>query len=139
MIHEILNNHFHALADQAETCGINWNELHHSMAFDGRKVKHNRIALTPKYRGKCFAVGHKFTAKDGNEYPTIVFYTNRHGGITEVFNGFREHMASRGYSDHYIQKQMPPKAIQIEKTPIVEIGVPILTGLKYTLRDFNLL
>jgi phage/plasmid primase-like uncharacterized protein len=121
MIHEILSNHYHTLADQAEQCGINWNELHHSMTFDGRKVKHNRIAISRKYRGKCFAVGHKWTAKDGNEYPTIVFYTNKHGGITEVFNGFREHMANRGYSDAWIQKQMPPKIHQVEKTPIVEI------------------
>lgn len=121
MIQEILNNHFHTLADQAENCGMNWNELHHSMTFDGRKLKHNRIALTPKYRGRCFAVGHKFTARDGKEYPTIVFHTNRHGGQTEVFNGFREYMAARGYSDHYIKKQMPPKAIELEKTPVIEI------------------
>lgn len=121
MIHEILANCHHTIADQAETCDINWNELYPSMTFDGRKIKHNRIANNPKSRGKVFAVGYKWTARDGKEYPTIVFYTNRHGGITEVFNGFREHMANRGYSDQWIQKQMPPKMHKVESAPIVEV------------------
>jgi hypothetical protein len=120
MIPEILNNHFHTLSDLAENNGTNWNEAHSSITFDGRKITHNRIALDKSYRGKVFVVGHKFTARDGKEYPVIVFYTNKHGGQTEVFNGFREHFANRGYSDQWIQKQMPPKMHQITTAAIAE-------------------
>jgi phage/plasmid primase-like uncharacterized protein len=119
MINNILTANRHTIADIADSCGINWNELSNTITFDGRKVTHNRIAISKAYRGKCFAVGHKWTAKDGNEYPTIVFYTNKHGGQTAVFDGFKEHMAQRGYSDQYIKSQSPPKPIQIiTKAPI---------------------
>lgn len=121
MIQTILADSTHTLTDIAADCGIDWSELCHSLTFDGRKIKHNRIALSKDYRGKCFAVGHKFTARDNKEYPFIVFYTNKHGGLVEKFNGYAEHMAARGYSNQYIQKQLPPKFHEIEKQPIEEV------------------
>jgi hypothetical protein len=121
MITQITQNYRHTLADYAANCGMNWDELAHAISFDGRKIKHNRIAINKSYRGKCFAVGYKWTARDGKEYPRIIFYTNKHGGHTEIFDGFKEFMSCRGYSDQYIQQQSPPKFHQITKQPIVEI------------------
>ena len=118
MIHNILTANRQTLSDLADSCGINWSELSTAITFDGRKITHNRIAISKSYRGKCFAVGHKWTAKDGNEYPTIVFYTNKHGGQTEVFDGYKEFMSQRGYSEQYIQSQSKPNYISIEKPPI---------------------
>ena len=118
MIHNILTANHQTLSDLADSCGINWSELSTDITFDGRKITHNRIAISKSYRGKCFAVGHKWTAKDGNEYPTIVFYTNKHGGQTEVFDGYKEFMSQCGYSEQYIQSQSKPNYISIEKPPI---------------------
>lgn len=90
MIHEILNSHRHTLSVLADSCGMDWDEISHSITFDGRKIKHNRIAKSKEYRGKCFVSARLWTDQNGKQYPNITFYTNKHGGITETFNGWRE-------------------------------------------------
>lgn len=98
MIHEILNSHRHTLSTLADSCGMDWDEISHSLTFDGRKIKHNRIAKSKEYRGRCFASARLWTAPNGKQYPNITFYTNKHGGITETFNGWLESRNDVGFA-----------------------------------------
>ncbi len=107
MIHQILNSHRHTLTDLADSCGMNWDEINHSLTFDGRKVRHNRIAKSKDYRGKCFASARTWTAPDGREYPNITFYTNKHGGRTETFNGWTESRNDVEFLPTYKNLQKP--------------------------------
>jgi hypothetical protein len=119
MLAQILTESRHTLTDIAADCGIDWNKAQHQITFDGRKITHG-IELNQKYRNKVFMVGRKWTAKDGREYPHIFFYTNKHGEYSESFNGYREHMAARGHTNEWINKQLPPKPPRLEIAPTKE-------------------
>lgn len=77
------------ISDLASDCGIDWAKLQHQITFDGRKVSRG-IEISKTYRGKVFAVGNQFTAKDGRDYKRITFYTNKHGGITQTYSEWHE-------------------------------------------------
>jgi hypothetical protein len=79
---------------QAANCGIDWSKLQHHITFDGRKVTRG-IELSKAYRGKVFAVGSQFTAKDGRDYKRITFYTNKHGGVTQTYSEWHEAQARK--------------------------------------------
>lgn len=82
------------ISDLASDCGIDWSKLQHQITFDGRKVTRG-IELSKAYRGKVFAVGTQFTAKDGRDYKRITFYTNKHGGVTHTYNEWHEAQARK--------------------------------------------
>jgi hypothetical protein len=118
MIHEILSNHYHTLADLADAVGINYNAI--------RPYLHQQTGSTPitrgihkskAYRGKVYCFVNQIEVK-GEKYPIITFGTHKHGGYRETFNGYREHMVSRGYPDNYIQKQHPRQPKQEYIAPI---------------------
>ena len=77
------------LSDLASDCGIDWSKLQNHISFDGRKVTRG-IELSKAYRGKVFAVGSQFTAKDGFDYKRITFHTNKHGGVTQTYSEWHE-------------------------------------------------
>ncbi|MFI3123578.1 MAG: hypothetical protein QX194_06590, partial [Methylococcales bacterium] len=77
------------LSDLASDCGIDWYKLQHHITFDGRKVTRG-IELSKAYRGKVFAVGSQFKAKDGRNYKRINFYTNKHGGVSNTYSEWHE-------------------------------------------------
>ncbi len=77
------------LSDLASECGIDWAKLQHHITFDGRKVTRG-IELSKSYRGKVFAVGSQFTAKDGRDYNRITFHTNKHGGVSHTYSEWHE-------------------------------------------------
>ena len=77
------------LSDLAFDCGIDWAKLQHHITFDGRKVTRG-IELSKAYRGKVFAVGSQFTAKDGRDYKRITFHTNKHGGVSNTYSEWHE-------------------------------------------------
>lgn len=121
MLSTILTESRHTISDIAADCGIDWNKAQHQITFDGRKITRG-IELNQKYRGKVFVVGRKWTAKDGREYPHIFFFTNKHGEYSESFNGYREHMAARGHTNEWINKQIAkaPKLPRLEIVPTKE-------------------
>ena len=119
MLAQILTESRHTISDIATDCGIDWNKAQHQITFDGRKITHG-IELNQKYRGKVFVVGRKWTAPDGREYPHIFFFTNKHGEYSESFNGYREHMANRGHTNEFINKQIA----KAPRPPRLEIEAP---------------
>ena len=122
MIDSILDNHSHTIADLADSCGINYNAIvPYLYQQTGNKPITRGIHASKEYRGKVYCHVSHWHDKQGNIYPTITFGTQKHGGIKETFNGYREVMASRGYSDSYIQKQQPKPARNEYIAPIVEI------------------
>jgi hypothetical protein len=82
------------ISDLASDCGIDWAKLQHYITFDGRKVTRG-IELSKAYRGKVFAVGSQFTAKDGRDYKRITFYTNKHGGVSHTYSEWHEAQARK--------------------------------------------
>ncbi|MEI6746595.1 MAG: hypothetical protein WCL34_11595, partial [Methylococcaceae bacterium] len=80
--------------DLASDCGIDWEKLQHHITFDGRKVTRG-IELSKAYRGKVFAIGYKFTDKNGRDYKRITFHTNKHGGVTQTYNEWNEAQARK--------------------------------------------
>jgi hypothetical protein len=82
------------LSDLASDCGIDWAKLQQHISFDGRKVTRG-IELSKAYRGKVFAVGSQFTAKDGRDYKRITFYTNKHGGVSHTYSEWHEAQARK--------------------------------------------
>lgn len=82
------------ISDIASDCGIDWSKLQHQITFDGRKVTRG-IEISKTYRGKVFAVGNQFTAKDGRDYKHITFYTNKHGGVSRNYNEWKEAQARK--------------------------------------------
>lgn len=102
-----LQNYRFTLADLADSCGINFDAvapyLHQQT---GSKSITRGIHKSKEYRGKVYCFINHIEVK-GEKYPLITFGTHKHGGVVEVFNGYREHMAARGFSDNYIRKQQP--------------------------------
>ena len=108
MISNILSNNSHTLADLADSCGINYNAIAPYFYQQTGNIPITRgIHKSKDYRGKVYCFINHWTARDGKIYPIITMGTHKHGGIVEVFNGYREYMAGRGYSDSYIQQQQP--------------------------------
>jgi len=108
MIAEITQNHSHTLADLADSCGINYNAIAPYFYQQTGNIPITRgIHKSKDYRGKVYCFINHWTARDGKIYPIITMGTHKHGGIVEVFNGYREYMANRGYSDNYIRQQQP--------------------------------
>ena len=92
-------NDYSLLTDLASNCGMDWSKLQHRMTFDGRKIR-GGIELGKSYRGKVFAVGTQFTAKNGRDYRRITFYTNKHGGVTETYNEWNEEQANKPFKPY---------------------------------------
>lgn len=108
MIANILDKHSHTIADLADSVGINYSAIRPYLHEQtGSKPITRGIHKNAKYRGKVYCFIKHWTAPDGTTYPTITLGTHKHGGITQVFNAYREEMAARGYSDSYIRKQQP--------------------------------
>ena len=107
MIANLLQNHSHTLADLADSCGINYNAIAPYFYQQTGNIPITRgIHKSKDYRGKVYCFINHIVVKD-KSYPIITLGTHKHGGIVEVFNGYREYMANRGYSDSYIQQQQP--------------------------------
>ena len=87
------------LSDLASNCGMDWSKLQHRMTFDERKITRG-IELGKSYRGKVFAVGSQFTARNGRDYRRITFYTNKHGGVTETYNEWTEEQANKPFKPY---------------------------------------
>lgn len=108
MIADILHKHSHTLESLADSVGINYTAVApYLYQQTGSNPITRGIHKNRKYRGKVYCYVSHWQDKHGRIYPTITFGTHKHGGIRETFNGYREHMAARGYSDSYIQKQQP--------------------------------
>lgn len=86
------------ISDLASDCGIDWSKLQHYISFDARKVTRG-IELSKAYRGKVFAVGSQFTAKDGHDYKRITFHTNKHGGVTQTYSEWHEAQARKSIGE----------------------------------------
>jgi hypothetical protein len=138
MITQIIDRHSNTLADLADSVGINYSAI--------RPYLHQQTGSTPitrgihknaKYRGKVYCFIKHWTAPDGTTYPTITFGTHRHGGITQLFNAYREEMAARGYSDSYICKQQPRQPKQEYIAPIESLEQWQITALAAAKKAFD--
>lgn len=87
---DIVNSCFSEISAQAANVGICWQSVQKRISFNGQPLKKG-IALTPKYNGKVFVIASEQPYKKYGQvvgyYPIITFKTQKHGGITEVFNG----------------------------------------------------
>lgn len=87
---DIVNSCFSEISAQAANVGICWQSVQKHISFNSRPLK-NGIALTPKYNGKVFVIASEQAYKKHGQvvgyYPIITFKTQKHGGVTEVFNG----------------------------------------------------
>lgn len=87
---DVLNNCFSELSAIAASVGICWQSVQKHISFNGRPLKKG-IALTPKYNGTVFVIASEREYKKHGQvighYPIITFKTQKHGGVTEVFNG----------------------------------------------------
>ena len=96
---DIVNSCFSEISAQAANVGICWQSVQKYISFNGRPLKKG-IALTPKYNGKVFVIASEQAYKKHGQvvgyYPIITFKTQKHGGITEVFNGLE---AAKDYYD----------------------------------------
>jgi hypothetical protein len=107
MITKIINSHSHTLADLADSVGINYSAIIPYLHQQTGSTPITRgIHKSKAYRGKVYCFVSQIEVND-EKYPIITFGTHKHGGYRETFNGYREYMAARGYSDSYIQKQQP--------------------------------
>jgi hypothetical protein len=105
--HDILGRAGGELAAMAGNCGIDWQKAAPSLG--NRAVKLTRgVESEPKYRGKVSLWYEVKTAKSGQEYPAIRFYTNKHGGVTETFDGW-QWLADNGHVNGQITPRQPIK------------------------------
>ena len=99
---DIVNSCFSEISAQAANVGICWQSVQKRISFNGQPLKKG-IALTPKYNGKVFVIASEQAYKKHGQvvgyYPIITFKTQKHGGITEVFNGLE---AAKDYYDRLL-------------------------------------
>ena len=99
---DIVNSCFSEISAQAANVGICWQSVQKRISFNGQPLKKG-IALTPKYKGKVFVIASEQAYKKHGQvvgyYPIITFKTQKHGGITEVFNGLE---AAKDYYDRLL-------------------------------------
>lgn len=105
---------FSIIDDLASDCGIEWTKLQQNITFDGHKVTRG-IEINKSYRGKVFAVGTQFTAKDGRDYKRITFHTNNHGGVTQTYSEWHEAQARKSISEI---SPITPFKKKVESMPI---------------------
>ena len=86
----------------AARCGIDYDKFLSVQNFDGREIKRG-IEISKEYRGKVLAVAREWTDDKGNSYPNFVFHTEKHGGITEKFNGFLAWNDAEKYGNYTAQ------------------------------------
>jgi hypothetical protein len=122
MIHNILNTHRHTIADLAANIGIDYNKIANRLQHETHGTPITRgIHKSKQYRGKVYCFVHHWrNDNDGKTYPTIIFGTHKHGGISETFNGYREVMAAKGYSNAWITRQLPPPPPKFDVLPPIE-------------------
>ncbi len=108
------------LSDLASDCGIDWSKLQHHITFDGRKVTRG-IELSKAYRGKVFAVGHEFKAKDGRNYKRINFYTNKHGGVSNTYSEWHEAQSRKTFepSKSSVANEAEIVAKESQQSPVI--------------------
>lgn len=114
MIDSIVQNYSHILADLADSCGINYNAIAPYFYHQTGNVPITRgIHKSKEYRGKVYCYVKHWHDKQGRIYPTITFGTHKHGGIVEVFNGYRESQndferSTTNYSAALAVKELAP-------------------------------
>lgn len=119
----ILANNYNEIAFLAEECGINWERASQLVDFSGRKVTRG-IELSKTYRGKVAMWCRSEVDKAGREYPKITFYTNKHSGLTRVFNGWES------IKDSTFERSFKPTKSAIVATPKPVIHEPDADEIK---------
>lgn len=99
MLNQIVHENSHIIAEMAQECGIDWHKAQQLISFDGRSYKRG-IELNKSYRGKVWVKSGRISAGD-KEYPLITFKTVKHGGVTQVFNGFL-HADKSEFKPHFV-------------------------------------
>lgn len=86
-VHDITGDNYAELTAIAASVGINWQSVSEQITSYPFKITRG-IELERKYQGKVACFGRLYKSKSGKEYPRINFHTNKHGGITETWNGY---------------------------------------------------
>lgn len=99
MISQITQKHRNTLESLADNCGIDYNAVAPYFYRQTGDIPITRgIHKNAKYRGKVYCYVKHWHDKQGRIYPTITFGTHKHGGYSEVFNGYRESQNDFDYS-----------------------------------------
>lgn len=78
------------IAHMAGESGIDWNTLRQQLPACGSLLKGNRVpVLAPRDRGRNAFVWHLNTNRYGDTWPCLVFMSFRHGGVHQIFHGYR--------------------------------------------------
>lgn len=78
------------IAAMAETAGIDWSELRQHLPPAGQMLKGSHLAtLGPRDRGRSAFVWHLRDDRYGNTWPCLLFMSFRHGGVHQIFHGYR--------------------------------------------------
>lgn len=74
----------------ASEAGIDWDTLRQQLPACGSLLRGNRVpVLSPRDRGRNAFLWHLNTNRYGDTWPCLVFMTFRHGGIHQIFHGYR--------------------------------------------------
>jgi len=85
---DILNSAFNEISQIAESAGVSFAKLLPLLCSSKADYK-TGIELNKAYKGKVKAWFRIETAKSGQEFPVLTFNTRKHGGFSEIFNGWQ--------------------------------------------------
>ena len=105
--HDILSRANSELSAIAGNCGIDWAKASPMLGHRATKLTRG-IEAEQKYRGKLSLWYEVKTARSGQEYPVIRFHTNKHGGVTETFDGW-QWLVDNGHVKGQITPKQPKK------------------------------
>ena len=105
---DILADHHGELSAIAADVSINWQAVVEQISIFPFKLTAG-IALDSKYRGKVVCYGKLYRTKNGNEYPTITFHTNKHGGVTETWSGYEAEHRDDTFCSRTKKTFIPPR------------------------------
>lgn len=104
--YDVTDRFYNVISELAARCGINFDEFYNRQNFNGVEIRRG-IEISKEYRGKVLAVAREWTDDKGNSYPNFVFHTEKHGGITEKFNGFTAWCDAEKYGNYTPQPVSP--------------------------------
>lgn len=74
----------------ASEAGIDWGVLSQQLPPCGVLLKGNSVpVVTQRDRGRCAFIWHLNPDRYGNSWPCLVFMSFRHGGVHQIFHGYR--------------------------------------------------
>lgn len=115
--YDVADRFYNVNVELAARCGIDYDKFLSVQNFDGREIKRG-IEISKEYRGKVLAVAREWTDDKGNSYPKFVFHTEKHGGITEKFNGFTAWSEAEKYGNYTVQ---PVSSDELKRREIAKL------------------